>query len=432
MAKVGFWLKGSTGKLAGATMYKDATSGETIMREVVSPTNPKTEKQIIQRIVMHTVSAAYSLVKEICDHSFEGMKAGRETMGYFIKQNVQFCREQVAAMQEQATDFYSMYNFLPLGMRGFVCNQYQLAMGSLPRVNAVIVPDETAYGKIANVTTNTYQAIIDALGLKRGDQLTLMMIGNVTGSQSQEFRFARIILDPTDPTTHLQLPLDTPFVSGGIVNAPSVRNEGSIKFANDFTSGLQFYSAANFHLQGVACIVSRQVNEDWLRSTTYLSYRDNQDYSLGECIDRAANGVATPIYAPSEYYLNNAGEGGGAAAEATQGGGSEQAVNVTSVAVAGNAITQGQTNTISGTPTNPVSVIVNLSDEVEGTAKIVKVSDNSVIGQQAFSNGAAIISASGYAQNVDYRLVVNYGGEDVATGFQFKWVGGDEEIPDGD
>jgi len=35
MSKVGFWLKGSTGKLAGTTLYKGA-NGETIQREIVS------------------------------------------------------------------------------------------------------------------------------------------------------------------------------------------------------------------------------------------------------------------------------------------------------------------------------------------------------------------------------------------------------------
>ena len=32
MSKVGFWLKGGNGKLAGATVYK--SNGETVMREV--------------------------------------------------------------------------------------------------------------------------------------------------------------------------------------------------------------------------------------------------------------------------------------------------------------------------------------------------------------------------------------------------------------
>lgn len=59
MAKTGFWLKGANGKLAGATIYKQ--NGETVMREVVTTSNPKTTPQLIQRIIMHTVMVAYSL-----------------------------------------------------------------------------------------------------------------------------------------------------------------------------------------------------------------------------------------------------------------------------------------------------------------------------------------------------------------------------------
>ena len=54
MAKSGFWLKGAQGKLAGATMYKDA-NGDTVMREVVAPKNPQTTSQMVQRIIMCTV-----------------------------------------------------------------------------------------------------------------------------------------------------------------------------------------------------------------------------------------------------------------------------------------------------------------------------------------------------------------------------------------
>ena len=53
-------------------MYKDA-NGDTVMREVVTPKNPKTTKQMIQRILMNTIMQAYSAMKEICDHSFENV-----------------------------------------------------------------------------------------------------------------------------------------------------------------------------------------------------------------------------------------------------------------------------------------------------------------------------------------------------------------------
>ena len=102
--KTGFWLRGGKGQLAGATVYKDG-NGDTVMREVVTPSNPKTQAQMVQRIIMHTVMTAYSKMKEICDHSFEGTRKGRDTMSLFMKENVQKCRAAVAEMQAQGVAF---------------------------------------------------------------------------------------------------------------------------------------------------------------------------------------------------------------------------------------------------------------------------------------------------------------------------------------
>ena len=79
MAKTGLWLRGAIGQLAGVTMQKGA-NGETIMREKVTPKNPQTMGQLIQRIIMATVMLAYSFMKELCDHSFEGVTAGAQSM----------------------------------------------------------------------------------------------------------------------------------------------------------------------------------------------------------------------------------------------------------------------------------------------------------------------------------------------------------------
>ncbi len=72
--KTGFWLRGGKGKLAGATVYQQ--NGETVMREVVTPNNPKTEKQNVQRIIIHTVMQAYSKLKAITDHSSKVRRGG--------------------------------------------------------------------------------------------------------------------------------------------------------------------------------------------------------------------------------------------------------------------------------------------------------------------------------------------------------------------
>ena len=61
MSKVGFWLKGSTGKLAGTTLYKGA-NGETIQREVVSRKEGDTWKRSTTYIAYPgETSNAYSM-----------------------------------------------------------------------------------------------------------------------------------------------------------------------------------------------------------------------------------------------------------------------------------------------------------------------------------------------------------------------------------
>ena len=318
--KTGFWLRGGNGKLAGATVYKDKSTGETIMREVVTPSNPKTEKQTIQRIIMHTAAYAYHVMKEICDHSFEGMKVGRDTMGYFIAQNVQLLREKV---QASGLDFDNCMSFLPLGKKVWTGNNYQVSMGSLPRIYA-LANGGSGYAKIAAIETNTYQGVIDALGLKRGDQLTFMVIeSNSTNEEDvyPEFSFSRVILDPLNADGS-QAALSSAFVDDGAINLPSFRNEGSFDFA--FDTCLKFRSATGKKVLAVAVIASRQASDDkWLRSTAYLDIYALTDWSLQECIDMAATGVQTDIYAPNPHYLNNSGEGGTQATDSEGGTGSD-------------------------------------------------------------------------------------------------------------
>lgn len=330
MAKVGFWLKGSTGKLAGTTLYKGA-NGETIQREIVSPSNPKTLGQNVQRVVMSTVGAAYSLMKAICDHSFEGVKKGQETMSLFMSENIQKCRAAIEEMQSQGVSFLNMYSFVPVGMKhAFAANQYLVAMGSLPRVTTTYVEDAESHilyptiAALANKTT--YADVISALNLKRGDQLTFCCVKQGASIQESQFNYARVILDPTDPETFLPLNLDTAFLdANGKVNKPSVRNEGSFTFAA-VAAGLRFWYEDLYTTEedtvAAFCIVSRKEGDTWKRSTTYIAYPGEtvNAYSMQECLDLISNGAQHAIYSGSDQYLNNAGTGGGAAVESEQGG----------------------------------------------------------------------------------------------------------------
>lgn len=413
-------------------MYKDKSSGDTIIRKVVTPSNPKTERQTIQRIVMHTVANAYSFFKELCDHSFEGMAQGRDTMGYFIKQNVQLTRDAIARMQSQGVLFYEMYNFLPLGRRGFVANQYQISMGSLPSVECSLENEvAVAYMQGIGADDNTYEAVINKLGLKRGDQLTFLVVINRIGDL-KELKFARIILDPTDPDTHLQAPLSTPFIVDNAVNFPSVRNEneGNLFFHAPTADGLPFGQGDNV-VEACAVIVSRKgSNDSWMRSTTYLNYSEGRDWSLGDCIDMAKDG-STTIYTPSEYYLNNAGQGGGVAAatgEDSGNSGNTPAVTVASASLNGQNMIAGTRKDINMNPIAAVNVVTAFSGNATGSVKIVKVSDSSVASTAQISGDSATNTFTPVA-NAVYQVVYNLGGEDVNTGYTFKVTDDDDVIP---
>lgn len=440
--KTGFWLKGGKGKLAGATVYQQ--NGETVMREVVSPTNPKTEKQNVQRILMHTIMQAYSKLKAITDHSFEGQKRGQATMAYFMKQNVQFAREKVASMQSQGLSFNDMYNFVPLGLKGFTPNQYQVSMGSLPAVNVSFPGEEIADDTqilIPAITqaAPTYGDIINAFGLQRGDQLTFMLVktlgtsGNDNATFGQnDFVYCRVILDPTN-ADYSQAPLTTPFLTAeGTINLPSVRNENTSEFnfaaAADAFTCLHFGSKRGGNAAAGCIIVSRKIGEEWCRSTTYLQYREGMSlvYSLGDCVRLAAAGTNNTIYASDENYLNNAGEGGGQAAEGTTGSTSSNAntMAITSISLDGVQLTRGTTynKQVSEVPAM-LTLQANVANAPAGAELWVETS-STYTGDagtgHTIQNGVASMG-NNWAENTYYVYLQN-GDYHVSTGYSFRIV----------
>lgn len=420
MAKVGFWLKGSKGKLAGATMYKQ--NGETVMREVVTPSNPKTTAQLVQRIVMHTIMGSYSMMKEIVDHSFEGVKKGQDTMSYFMKQNVQFCREKIATMQQQGSSAYEMYNFAPLGMKGFTPNQYQVAMGSLPRINCNIMDDAAQLAYISGFSANTYEDIIAKLGLRRGDQLTFCLINAYGTEYGQcEFKFARVILDPTN-ADGTPAPLSSAFVgANGKINLPSVRNEGNFYF--DFNASKQVTFGIDVNAGGFAAFViaSRKGSDDqWLRSTTYMTYIEgaNGAYNLGECLDMAKNG-ASSVYTANALYLNNAGtsEGNTVAVDPTPTPG---AASISAVTVRGDQMISGTVKSVqfaNGTqfPQN-VAVVVTAAN---ANGKSVAILDGSTVkAEGSIANGTCTLTVP-VEKNKTYVLNWSEAEEYAPTAYSF-------------
>lgn len=442
MAKVGFWLRSAKGKLAGATLYQQ--NGETVMREVnTSPSNPKTTKQLIQRIIMHTAMGSYSAMKEIVDHSFEGIKAGQETMSYYMKQNIQFAREKIA--QQEAAGVYpeEMFNYAPLGKRGFTPNQYQVAMGSLPQVKVTLL-DPKYTPIMSGFSANTYEDVINTLGLQRGDQLTFLCIGTANSTAPTygmyEFKFARVILDPTN-ADGTSAPLTEKFVNeDGTINKPSPRNEGSFTFKFNTNKQIEFYFSKWTYQNSVAAavIVSRESsNGTWLRSTSYLTYApaEGEVYSLQDCIDLAQQGTATPIYTANSRYLNNAGTG----STSTIGGNTDTGdlPAVSGVVVNGVSLIQGtkRTVTLANGTTLPTNLTVTVTASNANGLKARIMNGTTVVSSGAISNGSCSLQPS-CNSGITYKVDVydEVGETDYESAFSFDLVvnsstdgGGDDD-----
>lgn len=275
--------------------------------------NPRTEIQLIQRILLNTISQAYSKLQPICDHSFEGVQVGQPSASRFMRVNLRSLRARVAEEIAAFTDLDSIVSFSKLGTNVFAPNTYVISSGTLPSV--AVVPKSPASSLVmvadvfaAETPLTTYQDVISAAGLKRGDQLTFIA---AKGSSVVEptIVYSRIILDPVSDTGQ-HLPLSTPFLVDGAVNMPSPRNTGSFTAIALTSSGLEFNLGGNIPTLGAAVIVSRQKSDGaWQRSNSSLVLNEiavlGEFPSLQSALDAAASSSISDI---SDLYLNNAGE----------------------------------------------------------------------------------------------------------------------------
>ena len=87
--------------------------------------NPKTGSQMAQRCVMSNVSKAYSTLKYICDHSFEGISYGARNMSNFMRLNAAIVRQCAISELENVSWVCRGHNVAPV-------LPLQVSSGSMP------------------------------------------------------------------------------------------------------------------------------------------------------------------------------------------------------------------------------------------------------------------------------------------------------------
>lgn len=281
--------------------------------------NPQTEKQVLQRIILNTISQAYSRMSAITDHSFEGKITPAENMAAFMKRNMNDLRAKISAAVAAGQSFSDIFNFAPIGSANFVYNPLVISMGALPKVPVISVTSGTG-AKTGAVAINTYQGVIDAFNLQRGDQLTFINICE-DNLGNKYFYYNRVILNPVDDNG-VNLPLSTAFIADGEIVSPSPKNEGSFAALQYAADGITF-AIGNTAVKAAAVIVSREKGDgSWSRSEASLildptAIEESVDaMTLQDAIDAFSE---NSVGLDNSKYLNNASFKGGASAQAPVG-----------------------------------------------------------------------------------------------------------------
>lgn len=193
MAK-GNMLLGTLRGSIGDVTYTRTNGAQVSKAKSTSPRNPRTSKQIYQRMFFATIAKAQSAMKAIVDHSFEQVQHGSKSLQYFSKRNIALMRQTATFSESLQTWVAPGMGFVPPKANSFTWNPYRVSEGSLPKLN---VPNflrtlpESATGELKDMVPtmgavistylpaypyNNIDSVLRAAAAKTGDYFTLVFI----------------------------------------------------------------------------------------------------------------------------------------------------------------------------------------------------------------------------------------------------------------
>lgn len=237
--------------------------------------NPRTPEQMVQRMCMATASAAYAQMKQIVDHSFEGITYGQTTMSEFIRVNADALRENYYNPDEGVRDVYFSYN--PYRDRLMYAGAYIMSRGTATPIKPFWQVDTVGSGQTqvqdqveldlykGTATTFSADAIMANLGIDVGDMATVCLLYERDSDAAAVFGFVRltaikagtVALTDANFTGYFKVESNLPIVSITVA-ADSVK---IIVGAEGFANGASIASC---------CVHSKKQNGKWLRSNASM------------------------------------------------------------------------------------------------------------------------------------------------------------------
>lgn len=237
--------------------------------------NPRSTMQMKQRAIMATALHGYSALKEICDHSFEGITYGQKSMNYFVAENARMIRSAAPKVN------------LSLYKGNSVSNAYVIAKGSLPTI--VVVPN--SQDKIFKImmglgATFTFGDMMSALGATTiGDMVTFVNLVDNPGGNASVY-WLRLKLTEANKSKSFTAS-EAPNVIESLTEGTDFETNIDNFTAEDFTisyivdAGGNFLRAgtSNEGSQSMGVILSRKSDTGWLRSSsTMVNLLSNYNY----------------------------------------------------------------------------------------------------------------------------------------------------------
>lgn len=304
MAKGNMLLGYARGKVGDLVFTR--RNGEQVTRPRVRVVNnPKTEGQQIQRMIFASVVAAYSRMKSICDHSFEGVKYGAASQAKFMSENLKRLRAFYPKDQDPTNKPIDSMAFVLPNDKAMAGAGLIIARGSIPAPE----PLTNNNGKLIGFGSEadeegTTGAVLAGLGAQPGDQITVCAIRSIGAGYA--FAKSRYVVRADATANELEDPWN-PVGTGGVFDADKTEINPNVEIYVSDSKIINVYNMKEDIVAAAIIISRRDESGNWLRSDAILYNATDEAafYSAAYALPYWQYD-GTDIVTDDPRYLNNA------------------------------------------------------------------------------------------------------------------------------
>ena len=265
--------------------------------------NPRSQAQMLQRMVLKSAGQAYAAMKQIVDHSFEGKTYGLQSMMAFQAANAKAMKACADKLFNGETVESEGFEYVRYGGQYLAPGCYIMSRGSASNIKVKPVLDntvaETTGIKLLGTENKATTAadLFALLGISVGDLCTVCFLWYDADTNAWNFDFVRITALATG---------DVALTSGNYstyIKIESTLELGTITFGtsstpNGITIGVATPGTDTLTSNAAIAIHSVLSDGKWLRSNT--------SFVMGNDFDPAASfdGVLATYPVGNTYVLN--------------------------------------------------------------------------------------------------------------------------------